>query len=151
MESDEVDMHLAAVRIGQSAAADRLVTPWWYHPIRGLLLAGVTLAYGIGSRWVAMATVAIFFAGMIALATAYRNQTGVWVSGFNAGGASRWAYALGALAFACLAAAGVARYVHHTTWATWATWATAVVAAVGTVLIGRRFDASLRERIRRGE
>jgi hypothetical protein len=148
MESDEVDMHLAAVRTGQSAAADRLVTPWWYHPIRGLLLAGVTLAYGIGSRWVATVTVAIFFAGMISLAAAYRNRTGVWVSGFNSGGASRWAYALGALAFACLAAAGVARYVHHTAWAA---WAAAVVAAVGTILIGRRFDAALRERIRRGE
>lgn len=148
MESEELDLHLAALRSGWSAAADRLVTPWWYHPILGLLVAGLMLAYGIGSRWVVLATLVIFFAGLTALVTAYRHQTGVWVSGFNAGGASRWAYALGALILACFAAALVARYVHHTAWSA---WAAAVVAAVGTVLIGRRFDAALRERIRRGE
>lgn len=148
MESEELGMHLAALRSGRSAAADRLVTPWWYHPILGLLVAGLLVAYGIGSRWVVGAALVVFFAGVAALVTAYRNRTGVWVSGFNAGGASRWAYALAALILACFAAALVARYVHHTAWAA---WAAAVVALVGTVLIGRRFDVALRERIRRGE
>jgi hypothetical protein len=148
MESEELGKHLAAVRTGRSAAADRLVTPWWYHPILGLLVAGLLVAYGIGSRWVVGATLVVFFGGVAALVTAYRSRTGVWVSGFSAGGASRWAYALGGLILACFAGALVARYVHHTDWAA---WAAAVVAVVGTVLIGRRFDVALRERIRRGE
>ena len=148
MESEELGLHLAAVRTGRSAAADRLVTPWWYHPILGLLLAGLLVAYGVGSRWVIGAALVVFCAGVSALVTAYRHQTGVWVSGLNAGSASRWAYALAALILACFAATLVARYVQH---AGWLAWAAAAVAVAGTVLIGRRFDVALRERIRHGE
>jgi hypothetical protein len=81
MESEELGTHIVAVRAGRSAAADRLVTPWWYHPILGLLMAGLLVAYGIGSMWVVGATLVIFLAGLAALVSAYRNQTGVWVSG----------------------------------------------------------------------
>ena len=84
---------MAAIAQARAAAADRLVTPWWYHPVLGLLCAAYVAAVSFGSTvWRAVA-VALFALGCGALARAYQRLTGVWSSGFHPGRSRRWAIA----------------------------------------------------------
>jgi MFS family permease len=144
----EARVALEAVRRGQAAAADRLTTPWWYHPALGALVALLVLACGSGRYWLQAVAMIFFAIGTSALVAAYRSSTGMWISGHRAGRASRWAYAMGGLVAVCLifsfltAQAGGAR---------WFTWLLALVAFVATIVLGRRFDAELRAQLRRGE
>ncbi|GGQ81056.1 hypothetical protein [Couchioplanes azureus] len=144
MESNAAQQ-LAAIADTRAAVADRLVTPFWYHPLLGLLVAGYIVGMSVGDTAVKLASGVLFSAGAAALAVAYRQRTGIWVSGLGAGRAGRWAIALGALI-------GVAA---ATAWATatytdlrWPVWTLAVAGLVGTVVIGRRFDTALRAQLR---
>jgi hypothetical protein len=146
MENEGAEQ-LAIIAETRAAVADRLITPWWYHPALGLMLAGYTVGLSLGGTAVRFAAVALFLAGCGVLVTVYRRRTGVWISGFDAGRASRWAKALGALAGVALAASWSIAY-----WTdlTWPVWCLAAVAFAGAVLLGRRFDTALREQLRAG-
>jgi hypothetical protein len=144
MESNAAEQ-LADIHQARAAVADRLVTPWWYHPALGALLAGYVVGISVGGTGVKIASGVLFAAAVVALGDVYRRRTGVWVSGFDAGRASRWAIALGALIGA----------VVLTAWATtsytdlrWPVWVLAVAGFAGTVVIGRRFDSALRAQLR---
>ena len=145
---DEARLALDVVRQGQTAAADRLVTPWWYHPALGGLVAMLVLACGVDVAWVVPVAIVLFSLGLGILVGAYRSTTGMWISGHRAGRASRWAYVLGALCAGCVLVSFVAR---ETEASAWLSWVAAATAFVGTVIIGRRFDTELRDQIRRGE
>ena len=142
MESDGLD----EVRAGRAAAADRLVTPWWYHPALGILLGGYIVALVLGSPNVRLLAVVVFLVGLFGLMRAYKRLTGVWISGFDAGRASRWAYAMGA---AVAVAIGLAFWGHAVFDAAWPVIAAGVLAAVSVVVLGHRFDTALREQLRR--
>lgn len=144
MESNAAEQ-LAAVSAARAAVAGRLVTPWWYHPALGLLLAGYVVAIGIGGTGIAIASGVLFALAVVALGNAYRQRTGVWVSGFDAGRASRWGVALGVLiGVVALTAWAVASYTDLR----WPAWVLAGVGFVGAVVIGRRFDSELRAQLR---
>jgi hypothetical protein len=131
----------------RAAAADRLITPWWYHPIFGLLLADYVLGVSLGTTPAKLTASLVFIAASLALATTYRRLTGVWVSGFDAGPAGRWAKALGALVgIAALGGWAIASW----TQVTWPVWCLAVLALAGGVVLGRRFDSALRAQLRAG-
>ncbi|MDG4827329.1 hypothetical protein O7635_36260 [Asanoa sp. WMMD1127] len=138
-------LRLAAVDDARAAVADRLVTPWWYHPALGILLAGYVVGISFGNSGVKIASGLLFAAAVVALGNLYRRRTGVWVSGFQAGRASRWAIALGVLIGAVvLTAWAIGSYTRLD----WPVWVLAAVGFVGTVLIGRRFDSALRAQLR---
>lgn len=127
------------------SAADRLTTPWWYHPVLGLLLAAYVMAFSSWNRVVISITVPLVFVGIGALVYAYRRRTGVWISGFSAGRASRWAYAVGGLAAICMVAAvGIAYW----TSLVWPSWCLAAVAWLAVIVIGRKFDTAVRAQLR---
>lgn len=109
MENNQSDasQSLQDIADAQDAAASRLTTPAWYHPVLGLLVAGYIIGFTFGSRWVHIVVLIVFFAGLAALVQAYRRSTGMWISGFNAGRASLWAYALSALLLIGFAAAKI--------------------------------------------
>src|SRR4051794_21015344 len=96
MEND-VAAQLAAITDTRAAVADRIVTPGWYHPVLGLLIAAYVIGLGLGNIGVKLASGVLFCLAAGALARAYRQRTGVWVSGLEAGRAGRWAGALGAM------------------------------------------------------
>jgi hypothetical protein len=138
---------LALVAEARAAAADRLTTPWWYHPTLGLFLAAYVVSQSLGNAAVRTIAVVLFVAACAALVRAYRRLTGVWVSGFEAGPASRWAKALGAVAGLVLTAGWGLAY-----WAdlTWPAWCLAAVAFIAVQVLGRQFDRALRAQLRAG-
>jgi hypothetical protein len=146
MESKSAE-DLAVVAEARAAAADRLVTPTWYHPILGLLIAGYVLGLSLGGATVRLITCLLFAVGCLTLVTAYRRLTGVWVSGFEAGPASRWAKALGLLVGVLLAAGWAITYWTHLSWPA---WCLAAVAFVACIVLGRKFDTALRAQLRAG-
>ena len=146
MENDAADQ-LAAIARARTAAADLLVTPWWYHPLLGLAVAGFVLGYGLGNTVVRLTTAVFFVLACVGLSRAYRRLTGVWISGLEAGPAGRWAKAAGAL----IGIIGITAWsVGAYTGARWAVYGLAAVALVATVVLGRRFDAALRAQLRAG-
>jgi hypothetical protein len=145
MENNAAEQ-LAAITTARAAVADRLITPWWYHPILGLLLAGYVLGMGLGNTAYKLAAAVLFVAGGSALANAYRRLTGVWVSGLDAAGrARRWAIGMAALVGVIAVTAWL---IGAWTDLRWPVWTLAAVAFAGTVVLGRRFDSALRVQLR---
>ncbi|MDQ3156590.1 MAG: hypothetical protein M3Q98_07700 [Actinomycetota bacterium] len=150
MESNQVDpiQSLQDIADAQDAAATRLTTPIWYHPILGLLAACYLVAFALGSSKVHSVALIVFLAGTAALVQAYRRRTGVWISGFGAGKASGWAYALSVLFVASFATAKIS---HEVADLKWPTWVAAVVVVAGTIALGHLFDNAVRKQIRQGK
>lgn len=148
MESDATSSahdSLAAVSEARSAAADRIITPWWYHPALGLISAAYLVAASLGSPVVLALAVGLLVGSLAVLTRAYRRLTGIWVWGTAAGRATRWAYAMGAT----MGAAMIASLIFlNTTSLIWPTYALAAAAGVAIVLMGRRFDDTLRRELR---
>jgi hypothetical protein len=137
---------LESVRRGRAAAADRLVTPLWYHPILGLLEAMLVVAIGLGTPTMFAVAVTVFFLGIAALVTGYKALTGVWVSGIRAGGASWLAWLSGVVMAACLGGAAIVRNDH--VGPTWLVWVLAALAFAAIVVIGPLFDRVVRRELR---
>lgn len=139
---------LDAIGQVQSSVADRLITPWWYHPILGTLTATYTVAFSLGNNLVRVISVVVFFASLGVLVQTYKRMTGVWISGFDAGRASRWAYALSASMVAGLLLSVLIA------WNSSLAWPSVLIAAVMFILIivfGRQFDNALRRQLRQGQ
>jgi hypothetical protein len=124
--------------------ADRLVTPWWYHPTLGGALALFVASFATRSLVVVGAGALVYLAALVSLPRLYRRATGVWVQDHTPGRAQRWARALGFSAVGCLVVGMTAAAV--------GAWpVTLLVAAVAfgtTQVFGRRFDEELREELR---
>lgn len=145
MESNEsVAGALAEIARARTAAADRLITPWWYHPILGVLLGAHLVALSLGTTVAQLGSLLALIAGAGVLARVYSRMTGIWVTGFDAGRASRWAYAMVVLFGVCTVVSVVTA---RTTSLRWPTWCLAATVVAGCVLFGRRFDASLRAQL----
>jgi hypothetical protein len=85
MESNEIDRddaaaQLAALDADRAALADRVLQPWWYDVLLGLLLFGFLASYAFDSLWVTFPALVVFFAGLGALVAAYKRISGVWGS-----------------------------------------------------------------------
>ncbi|GAB7046116.1 hypothetical protein [Catenuloplanes indicus] len=146
MENDAA-AQLAAINEARSTLADRLVTPWWYHPVLGLAAAGFIVGYGFGNVVVRLATAVLFVLVCLGLMRAYKRLTGVWISGFDAGRASRWAKTTGAI----VGVTGITAWaIGAYTDLDWLIWCAAAVAFAVTVVLGRRYDVALRAQLRAG-
>ncbi len=139
------DESLEAVAAARRAAADRLVTPWWYHPVLGVLVGGFIVAVALGDWGVTLVGVAVFFAGIYLLMATYRRQTGIWISGHTPGPANRWASLMGTVAGLGAAGAILLGFVEVPDVVI---WMMAAVVAVAIVPIGRQYDRVLRADLR---
>lgn len=142
---NEYATQLEMIADARRTLADRLVTPSWYHPVLGAMLAAYVVVVALGTTALRLAAVPVFVAGCVLLAKAYQRLTGVWVSGDSAGPARPWAYALGGVAGVLLLGSLAI------TWLTrlrWPVWLAAVVVFVATIVLGRRFDTALRAHLR---
>jgi hypothetical protein len=88
MESNEIDRDVAAAQLAaldadRAALADRVLQPWWYDVLLGLLLFGFLASYAFDSLWVTFPALIVFCAGLGALVAAYKRISGVWA---NVGG-----------------------------------------------------------------
>ncbi|MDF1703848.1 MAG: hypothetical protein P1U38_03675 [Aeromicrobium sp.] len=136
---------LEVVAAARCAAADRLVTPWWYHPVLGALFAGYAVSIALGDTWVLLGGIVVFFAGLALLVSAYRRKTGIWLSGHQNGPASRWAGAMGVVGALGIVGAILLSYTGVSD--AWV-WAVAVAMGVAIVPIGRTYDRVLRADLR---
>jgi len=142
METEQLDPSaaLASIRAQRRRMADRLITPWWYHPVLGILLGGLVAAQASSSVVLRSFAAAAVAAGAIVLLIVYKRLTGVWVYGVR-GAAVRVTATLLVVVLAgyavALALGGTAALV-----------AGAVVAAA-TLPLGRGVDAALRAELRR--
>jgi ABC-type iron transport system FetAB permease component len=89
-DRDAAAAQLAALGADRAALADRVLQPWWYDVVLGLLLFGFLASYAFDSLWVTFPALVLFGVGLRALVSAYRRVTGVWLS---AKGPVLWAWA----------------------------------------------------------
>ena len=85
MESNGIDRDAAAAQLAaldadRAALADRVLQPWWYDVLLGLLLFGFLASYAFDSLWVTFPALVVFSAGLGALVAAYKRISGVWGS-----------------------------------------------------------------------
>lgn len=144
-EAQEAQVSLAAIEGARANAADRLVTPWWYHPILGLLAGAFAVAYTIGGIVVMIVAFLVFFVGIGILVGTYKKKTGMWINGLTAGKASWWTLPL---ALIMVAGMGGAYYLHAERGLDWPAWVVGVVVFVAVNIFGRRFDVALRSQLR---
>ncbi len=80
LSAEQAAHALAEVQKGRDAAARRLPTPWWYHPLLGLVLAVLVAGFALPmpARLVVMG---LAVAAELAMFWLYRRLTGVWVDG----------------------------------------------------------------------
>jgi hypothetical protein len=79
-DRDAAAAQLAALQADREALADRVLQPWWYDVLLGLLLFGFLASYAFDSLWVTFPALVVFFAGLGALVAAYKRISGVWGS-----------------------------------------------------------------------
>ena len=139
---DDALASIEAVNRAQADLADRLVTPWWYHPGLGLIEATFVVSMGLPTWW-RLAAVVVAIAGLGVLVRAYSRLTGLGMSWQYARQAGGWVMALVVIVLAALA---MVLLVGHPL----VTAAAAVVVFVATVVLGRRTDRAIRDRLRRG-
>ena len=142
---DEAAAALGLVSSSRAQLADRLVTPWWYHPTFGLLAATAVSGYGSGSNLLGALGVLVFTVGAVVLVSTYKRITGVWVSGHRPGPAKRYAVAAGlVLGIGMLASVGA----RALTGGLLPSVLLAVAVAALLVVLGRRYDDVLRADLR---
>ena len=117
MESDGMAMdttaaaaELAALDANRAELAERVMQPWWYDALLGLLVAGFVSSYSTRNPWIIMGALLVLLAGLRGLMAVYRRLTGMWVSGLRPGATQRavrvWFVGYGVV----LAAAAVFEY-----------------------------------------
>ncbi|MFB9659831.1 hypothetical protein ACFQS3_08690 [Glycomyces mayteni] len=147
MNPEEARAALADVDRTRSDIADRLYTPWWYHPILGVLIGGLAAVAGSGARLaIVWGAVGAFAIGAYLLATAYRRITGVWVDGYSGGPRSRRSAMNAVFIGIAIAAVGAVFGLGFELW--WPSVAAGIVLAVLTTVWGRHFDRLLRADLR---
>lgn len=142
---------LADVAASRTSVADRLITPWWYHPALGAILAAIILVSALDMNDIVRLVVSLAcVAGIGALVGAYQRTTGLWVDVRNLGPTSlRWWLAY-LVVIAVLLGTALAPTFSDVRLPTWAAIALTVVTFLVTVVLGRRIDEAMRTDIRSG-
>lgn len=141
----EAQEALAAVQGARSNAAERLVTPWWYHPVLGLLAAVFVVAYTIGGLAVMISVAVVYFLGIGILVGTFKKQTGMWINGLRAGKASWWTLPLVVIMIGAMV---TAYYFHAAQGLDWPGWVAGAVVFIAVNVFGRAFDVALRKQLR---
>ncbi|MBO0596270.1 hypothetical protein I2485_00545 [Nesterenkonia sp. E16_7] len=144
-ESDALD----AVATARRRLAERLYTPWWYHPVLGLLLGTLVLQLGGVLGRPAMFLIPVPVLGIIVLGRIYRRLSGIDLYGDEAldgGQSGRSLLAIYVSGITICFAAGF--LLGNQLGIAWTPWVIAAILVVGTVVVGRRYDGLLRTQLR---
>lgn len=134
---------LAGLEADDARLAERLVTPGWYHPVLGAIVALIVCTQALPSpASVAFLPVALF--ALPALVLVYRRRYGLWV-GRPAGPRSK--RLLGTMVVLFLLCFGAALVVKFTAVAYAWVLLPAGVGFVASVVLGRRYDDALRQEL----
>ncbi|WP_168582600.1 hypothetical protein [Gephyromycinifex aptenodytis] len=148
-ESYDPTHALADAAAARESIAQRLYTPWWYHPILGLNAGALVLIVAFAAEGLLLAALGLASIGVsLALIRAYRRITGLWVELKQCGPGSRRLW--GIYMVAVFAAAIPAFCVRFDLLPSWCAWGAAVLIAIASFIIGPRFDGLLRDEIRDG-
>ncbi|HET6393633.1 MAG TPA: hypothetical protein VFG13_12495 [Blastococcus sp.] len=85
MDATAAAAELAALDADRAALADRVVQPWWYDALLGLLVAGFVSSYSTRNVWVIAGALVLLLLGLRGLMAVYRRITGMWVNGLRPG------------------------------------------------------------------
>jgi hypothetical protein len=85
MDTAAAAAELAALRADRAALAERVVQPWWYDALLGLLTFGLFASYSFLYPWLTLGALLVYLAGLRGLMAVYRRLTGAWVSGDRPG------------------------------------------------------------------
>jgi hypothetical protein len=117
METDDAhdrtaaEAELATLQAQRSALAERIVQPWWYDALLGLLIFVFLASYSLHSTWATVIALVVFLAGLRGLMALYRRLTGLWVSGLRKGDTRRAIRVWFVLYAVVLGAAAAAEYL----------------------------------------
>ena len=89
MDATTAAAELAALGQDRAALAERVVQPWWYDALLGLLVAGFLSSYSTQNVWVISGALVLLLIGIRGLMALYRRITGVWVNGLRPGPTQR--------------------------------------------------------------
>lgn len=149
METNEgIGAELAAVAASRQKLADRLYTPWWYHPLLGGFVGLLLLAIGNSfGRDLLILPIAVF--GIVGLGPLYRKISGIDLYGPHAPDGGPTGRAILAILLASFVVCAACSYLlgRELGWA-WAPWTLAAVILVATTLAGRAYDERLRAQVR---
>ena len=140
---DEARAALDDVNRVQADLADRLATPWWYHPWLGLIEALVVSSFAL-PVWLALPALVVALAGLGLLVRAYQRLTGLGMSRQYFALTREWSIALMVIS---LVAMGMVFLVDKPV----VTAVAAVIVFGATVVMGRAADSVLRNRLRHGK
>jgi len=139
---DEARASLDEVRRIEVDLADRMVTPWWYHPGLGLVEALMVSSIAL-PKSLSFPALVLGLAGLGILVRKYQSLTGLGMSTQYFALARGWAVAL----LVVIAAALVLMLLVDQPVVI---AATALVVFVATLVLGRRADTAVRNRLRHG-
>lgn len=145
LTADEARAALTDLGTDGARLAQRMVTPWWYHPALGVIVAVVVAAQSLRGSASAI-VVALAVIAIPALLAAYRRRYGVSTTS-PVGPRSRRLLLtmLGILLLAMAAGVVVKLSGSSPEWVL----VPAALAGVATVLLGRRYDDALRGEVAR--
>lgn len=146
--NDGASAGLAAAAEARQKLAERISTPWWYHPALGLLMGLLILAVG-GSIGNGLVVLPLVLVGTFGLGLLYRNLSGVDLRRPNAPDGGKRGRAMLAIVLATLVTSCALSYLlGHEFDLQQAPWILAAVALVVIVVAGRAYDNSLRSQLR---
>jgi hypothetical protein len=105
------ETELGTLQAQRAALADRVVQPWWYDALLGLLIAGFLASYSLRNTWVTLGALVLFVVGLRAMIALYTRLTGLWVNGFRKGPTRRAIHVWLVLYAVVLGAAAIAEYL----------------------------------------
>lgn len=138
---------LAGLDADRVRLAQQVVTPWWYHPVLGGILAAIVFSYALLRLGYPFLVVAAGLVAMVFLVRTYSRRYGVEVAGWLGPRTRRLQIAVGVLVGACILSSLVIMLAEAS-----AGWALLPATAVfcGIIVLGRRYDAAMRSEMARG-
>lgn len=148
-KNSDADNALSEAAAARKRLAERIYTPWWYHPILGLLLGALVVQAGGVLGRPGMFLIPVTILGIFALGRIYRRLSGVDLYGSGSPDGGRRGRLLLAI-YVLVLTVGFANVVvlSHVLGLGWTVWLFAILVAVGTIVIGRTYDGYLRAQLR---
>ena len=143
IDPDEARSTLAFLDDDGARLIERVVTPWWYHPILAAIVAAIIISQALPGAWgITLLPLAIIAIPLLMLA--YKKHSGVATTQPAGPRSKRLMLMLMAVVVLALVSTLVVKLTDSSPW-----WALipAAIAAVATVLLGRRYDAVLRQEL----
>ncbi|GAA2038831.1 hypothetical protein GCM10009720_19080 [Yaniella flava] len=139
----------SAVAGARSELADKIYTPWWYHPTLGVLVGLTALLLGktFGTVGIFLGTLPVL--GMVGLAFTYRRLSGVDLIGeYAVTGRAKGRRLLRLLAIVVGIILITSPVLGSLLGLNWAPWILAIIAVVLISILGRAYDRTLRAELR---